>query len=364
MSPTIKRIADDLARSAPVTYRLPLCFGSWRIDIESNSEALVERLRDYFDAFDEGQASRPPALVVRAHQVPEPDLGISFIEWSREPGKQTRKEAFIDLADGRIVRKVRTGMQFLVGKDLRVAIGDCLANDNQVVNFINFQYTSFLMNRDLALCHAAGVVLDGRGLAMAGISGAGKSTLALHLMSSGLDFSSNDRLLVGPGRDGIEMTGVPKHPRINPGTAIANPDLESVLSPTRREALRKLPRDELWALEEKYDARVDRLFGSDRITLHAPCVAFLLLTWSHRNDAPARFERVELSERGDLLDAIMKSPGPFYLPESGPAPTGYVPPAPAPYLAALDGLPAFEASGGVDFAAAARFVRELLRAAD
>ena len=35
MSPTIKRIADDLARSAPVTYRLPLCFGSWRIDIES-----------------------------------------------------------------------------------------------------------------------------------------------------------------------------------------------------------------------------------------------------------------------------------------------------------------------------------------
>lgn len=360
MSDTIQQIADRFAREAPTTERLPLCFGGHRIDVETNSAALVERLRGYFRGFDEGRAGRPADLVVRAHQVETPDLGLAYQEWSREPGKQTRKEAFVDLEDGRAVHKVRTGMQFLVGSDLRVAIGDCLANDNQVINFVNFQYTSYLMNQKLALCHAAGVVHEGRGLAMAGISGAGKSTLALHAISAGMDFASNDRLLVGPAESGIEMTGVPKHPRINPGTALANPDLRAIVPETRRTELEALPREALWDLEEKYDAQIDLLYEGDRIVLHAPCRAFLLLTWSHRNDAPARFAEAKLADRPDLLEAIMKSPGPFYLPNEGPAPTGYEPPDPAPYLAALDGLPVYEASGGVDFEAGVAFCRSLL----
>jgi HprK-related kinase B len=360
MSTTLQEIADRLQAEAPTPLHLPLCFGGHRIDVHSNDASLIDRLRDYFSGFDEGQAGRAPDLVVHVHQVPAPDLGIEFVEWSREPGKDRRKEAFFDLPDGRIVHKVRTGMQFLVGDTLRVAFGDCLANDNQVVNFINFQYTSHLMNKQLALCHAAGILEAGRGIAIAGISGAGKSTLALHAISDGMDFASNDRLLVGPGRRGIEMTGVPKHPRINPGTALANPDLRSVMPEARREALEALSRDALWDLEEKYDARIDQLYGPERIGLHAPCEAFLLLTWSHLNDAPARFAPAKLEDRPDLLEAIMKSPGPFYRPDDGPAPTGYEPPDPGPYLEALAGLPVYEASGGVDFAAGVAFCRELL----
>lgn len=360
MTESIQSIAARFANEAPTTERLPLCFGGHRIDVETNSTELLERLRGYFRGFDEGQGDRAADLVVRAHQVATPDLGLPYQEWSREPGKQTRKEAFFDLADGRAVHKVRTGMQFLVGPDLRVAIGDCLANDNQVINFVNFQYTSYLMNQNLALCHAAGIVREGRGLAMAGISGAGKSTLALHAISNGVDFASNDRLLVGPGETGIEMTGVPKHPRINPGTALANPDLRAIVPEARQKELEALPREELWELEEKYDAQIDLLYEGDRIVLHAPCRAFLLLTWSHRDDGPARFEEAKLADRPDLLDAIMKSPGPFYLPNEGPAPTGYDPPDPGPYLEALDGLPVYEASGGVDFEAGVAFCRSLL----
>jgi HprK-related kinase B len=360
MSQTIRAIADRVQREAPGTERLPLCFGGERIDVVSNSEPLVDALREYFAAFDEGGAERAPDLVVRAHQMAPPELDLDYREWTREPGKQGRKEAYCDLEDGRAVLKVRTGMQFLVGKDLRVAIGDCLANPNQVVNFVNFQYTSYLMNQDLVLCHAAGVVEDGRGLGLAAVSGGGKSTLALHLLSAGLCFTSNDRLLVGPGAAGVEMRGIPKHPRINPGTALANPDLAGIVSEARRAELEALPRAALWEIEEKYDALVDRIYGPDRIALRAPLTGFLVLTWSHWRGEPARFARVSLAERHDLLEAIMKAPGPFYLPERGQAPTGYEPPDPAPYLAAFEGVPVWEASGGVDFEAGVAFAREVL----
>ncbi len=362
MSGSIRAIAERLEREVPATERLPLCFGRQRIDVVSSSRELIGILRDYFVAFDEDDAERAPDLVVRAHQMEPPAFGLDYLEWSREPGKQTRKEAYCDLVDGRAVLKVRTGMQFLLGDELRVAVGDCLANPNQIINFINFQYTAYLMNQGLVLCHAAGVVEKSRGLGLAAVSGGGKSTLALHLMSSGLSFASNDRLLVGPSASGsgFEMTGIPKHPRINPGTALANPDLAGIVSETRRAELERLPREQLWELEEKYDARVDRLFGSDRIALHAPIEAFVLLSWSHRSAEPARFEHVELAARPDLLDAVMKAPGPFYLPDDGPAPTGFEPPDPAPYLEVLGRLPVYEASGGVDFEAGVRFCRGLL----
>jgi len=374
MQLTIRALADRLERDVPVDERLPLCFGGQRIDVFSNSSALLEILRDYFEAFDEGDSERAADLVIRAHQMPPPELGLDYLEWSREPGKQTRKEAFFDLEDGRAVRKVRTDMQFLIGPGLRVAVGDCLANPNQIINFINFQYTAYLMNRGLVLCHAAGVVERGRGLGLAAVSGGGKSTLALHLMSAGLSFTSNDRLLVGPGpgpgagsgsdpdggAGGIEMIGIPKHPRINPGTALANPDLHGILSATRRAELERMPRNQLWELEEKYDALVDRLFGRDRVALQAPMTALVILGWSHLSAEPARFERVDLAARRDLLDTLMKAPGPFYLPDRGPAPTGYEPPDPKPYLEALVALPVYAASGGVDFEAGVRFCRALL----
>lgn len=364
MTETIRAIADRIQREAPARERLPLCFGPQRIDVLSNSPDLLDGLRRYFAAFDEGDREREADLVVRAHQMEPPDLGLDYREWTREPGKQTRKEAYFDLEDGRAVRKVRTDMQFLVGRELRVAIGDCLAHPNQIVNFINFQYTAYLMNRDRVLCHAAGVVEKGRGLGLAAVSGGGKSTLALHLMSAGLSFTSNDRLLVGPGPGGVEMQGIPKHPRINPGTALANPDLAGIVSESRRAELERLPREQLWELEEKYDALVDQLFGPDRVVLHAPMRAFLILTWSHRSPEPARFERVDLEARPDLLDPIMKAPGPFFLPDQGAPPTGYEPPDPKPYLEALDGLPIYEASGGVDFEQGVAFARSILSTSD
>ena len=47
------------------------------------------------------------------------------------------------------------------------------------------------------------------------------------------------------------MSGIPKLPRINPGTALNNPSLRSILSPERRAELEGVDAGELWSLEEK-----------------------------------------------------------------------------------------------------------------
>lgn len=362
MAEHVRDLADRLLAEAPVGARRTLSFGSCVIELESNSPELVDRLGEYFGGFLDERAPERAHFVVRAHQVPEPDLGIDFVKWTREPGKATDKEAFRDLADGRVVRKVRTGMQFLVSDKLRVAFGDCLANPNQVVNFVNFQLTSWLMNTGHVLCHAAGVVADGRGLGLAAFSGGGKSSLALELMSrSSVAFCSNDRLLVRRDGERTTMVGVPKHPRINPGTALANPDLHPVLSAERRAELSKLSRAELWPLEEKYDARIDTLYGPGRIALQAPLHGLLLLGWKHTDPGPARFARIELAARHDWLEAVVKSPGPFHWPTHGRRLQGYEPPDPGPYLDALARVPVYTAEGGVDSDAARGLCDALLR---
>lgn len=361
MARDIEELSRELAQLAPCEREVRFHFGGCRIAVALNAPELEAWLVDYYRAFDDPQDEGPADFRVRVHQLSAPfDTGLEFRAWEREPGKSLGKEAFFDLDDGRVVRKVRTGMQFLVSRNTLVAFGDCLANANQIVNFINFQLTSWLMNRGFVLCHAAGIVQGGRGLAMASYSGGGKSTLALQLMARGASFCSNDRVLVEREGERHTMVGVPKHPRINPGTILGNPRLHSILDSERRRALEGMPLSELWSLEEKYDARVDRLFGDHPAEMRASLDALLILDWKPGGEEPCTIESFSLRETPHWLDAIVKSPGPFYIPAAGAPPTGYEPPQKQPYLEALAGLPAYVARGGADFETAIAFCRSLL----
>jgi HprK-related kinase B len=291
------------------------------------------------------------------------DWGLSFRDWPREAGKAGQKEQFFDLRDGRVVFKVRTQMQFLIGKGALLAAGPCVANANQIINFVNSQYISQRVHEKWALCHAAGVAHGERGLGIAARAGAGKSTLALHLLSSGLSFVSNDRLLIKRTERGPELAGIPKMPRVNPGTLLNNPDLRGILTPEREQQLASLTHEELWGLEEKYDVLVDRVYGKGRTIYRAALAGLVVLNWSFRNvGQPAEFRPVNLAERADLLDLVRKSPGVFHRDASGENVQGSAEPDAEAVLEAAAGVRVWEATGSPQFDVGVRFCRRVLEA--
>ena len=350
-------IAAALAERHRTDHARFFAFDGWRLELRSNSEELCDTVATYLSLFEsEGGACD---VTVLAYDTDVLALPMAFTDWTRGPDKVGKKEAYADVEGGWIVRKVRTGMHFLLGEAHRLAVGPCVANFNQVVNFINAALVSHRLAEGWTLCHAAGVAQGGRGVGIAGTSGAGKSTLALHAMNEGLSFVSNDRLLIK--RDGrTRMAGIPKHPRINPGTALNNPTLVRVLPEARRVALQAMPTAELWDLEEKYDADIGSLYDG-RWTTAADLVGFILLDWSHDHDGPTVIEQVDLAERTDLWPALFKHPGPLHVGESGQRAENAVDVPAQPYLDALADVPVFEIRGRVDFPRATAHCLELLR---
>lgn len=364
----ISALSRELERQYPARHALWLEFGGCRIQVRSNSEPLLAALRDYFgDLIQAGRTAKPDVLI-RAYEAPPPRFGHALRDWPREAGKSGQKEQFFDLADGRVVFKVRTQMQFLLGHEDLVAVGPCLANNNQIINFINSQCISQRLHEGWSLCHAAGVALHvpgggGRGIGIAARAGAGKSTLALHLLSNGLSFVSNDRLLVKNSSARAEMAGIPKMPRVNPGTLLNNPDLHGILPADRQRELEQLSRAKIWDLEEKYDVLIDKVYGKGRTLYRADLVGLVILNWSWKDSsARTRFEPVELAERRDLLELVMKSPGVFHRDASGRSASDTSRPDPTSHLEAVRQTRVWEATGRPQFDLGVSFCRRLLEA--
>ncbi len=338
------------------------------IAVQTNHQELLGRLRHYFRHLVISDPERPTQIQVVAIQREPLKPEVTFNDWKRETGKQGRKDAVYDFPGGRLVYKVRTGMLFLQQADIRYAAGDCLANDNQVINFINAQYMNWLQQRGSLICHAAGVVYQGLALGIAAFSGGGKSTSMLRLMDiPGSHFLTNDRLFIRklPGdnaeietgaevqvKSSVEACGVPKLPRINPGTIVTNPVLQNLLSPQRRQELLAMPPQSLWELEEKYDVDVLETYGEARIEHRATLGAFVILNWTRTDNLqanPLNIAQVDLAERRDLLPALMKSPGPFYQKSDGAFFSDGTPLDEGSYIDTLAQVPVFEVTGGLDF---------------
>ncbi len=90
-----------------------------------------------------------------------------------------------------------------------------ISDSHRVRNPLNYPVDQLLTTWQLAahgglLLHAAGFVLDGMGIACAGVSGAGKTTLA-HLLAQAASFEglSDDRVIVRDAPHGFEVWGTP-----------------------------------------------------------------------------------------------------------------------------------------------------------
>ena len=348
---------DDLAQMQQMlcddaqllSSSLCLRLQDYRLAIRSNSAALLERLQSYF-----AHVLEPSCENVRAEVIAiERDVvgtGLEFVDWKREPGKTGRKDAIYDFTAGRLVHKVRTGMLFLQSRQSLIAAGPCLAYDNQVINFINSQFLNWLQNDGYLLCHAAALTRHGHGLAIAGLSGGGKSTLMLNLMEDqATAFVSNDRLLLRRREGTTDAVGIPKLPRINPGTIVNNPRLFPLIDAQSREKLLQMDKKALWQLEQKYDVDISELYGAQRIRHESELQRFLVLNWQHDAADPVQLTQVELAQRPDLLAAIMKPSGPFYVDSAGCFNSDDAMPQASTYLAELEQVEVYEASGRIDF---------------
>jgi HprK-related kinase B len=175
-------------------------------------------------------------------------------------------------------------------------------------------------------------------------------------------FVTNDRLMVRGGSPVPTALGIPKHPRINPGTILHNPRLHPILTPGRLAELAAMPSEDLWHLEEKHDLIVPEIYGPGRMQISAPLTDFWVLNWQRDTTQPTAISEVTLSDRPDLLGAIMKSAGPFYADASGRFQTDQTPLEPEGYLAALRNVRVSEVTGRVDFDVLHEKGRHLLEA--
>lgn len=357
----LRELSEKLIKENPLSFELSLLIDDHEFLIKTNEERLITKLKTYFSEFLLGEIKPPKKIVISAIQAPalqvkRDDLTVK----DPEPGKKKIKEEWFQNESGRLVRKRLTDMVFMFGDDFHLAYGPCLENDNQVINFVNNRFLETRLNKGDQLGHAAAVFnpRSQRGLMMAGFSGAGKSTLSLEIMKLGTHFLSNDRVLIAPSttENALEMRGVPKHPRINPGTIVHNEALSSLINEEERKRYLNMGSD-LWDLEEKYDGFIDQCFGKNKFKLFHLTQGLILLNWK-RDSSPLSIEKINLRERRDLLPAFMKQTGLFYLPnEQGQKVTREE----DDYLKLLEKIDIFEASGGVNFEEAAQFCAKWMK---
>ncbi len=331
-------------------HYLVLDFAGYVVEFRTNNRTLTNELVRYYQHFVAASSSTPAAdCVVHGIQCPVPDIDGDWQTKVPEPGKTRIKEEVLALEDGnKIVRKIQTGVHLLFVGDLRIVAGPLDRYPNQVINFINNMHLEHLLRDDGQLFHAAGACRGAIGCGMAGQSGMGKSTLALRLLGRGLDLVSNDRLVVTGDSNGLMMQGIGKYPRVNPGTVMNQPELLNLMTQEDLARYRSMSPDELWNLEEKYDAFIEPAFGCE-FRLAARMSLFVAINWDRHATARPVLERSDPAAHPELIASVMKAPG-VMLPRA----SARIPhPLPEAYMALLSRCEFYVLSGGVDFDVAA-----------
>jgi HprK-related kinase B len=287
---------------------IALVFGDATIKVEADEPRLLQRLSAYFGSFVQPDAGAAPLATLELYQgeteLPEREF---------QPWDGRGKDSFADLGAGhRLVFKNRTGVLIEIdGKRWRMR-GNLTRNISQVINAAGALYGLSLADRGCTMVHSSYVARDGRGLAVVAQSGMGKSSVAVRLLEHGFDFVSNDRLLLEPRADGgATGHGLPKLPRVNPGTLLSGDRTRALLDPAARKRYEALSREELWAVEDKYDLDVKGMLGR-RWLLSAPLSCALVLDWRHGGGA-ITLQRLSPGQAVETFRSTLKTFGVFDL---------------------------------------------------
>ena len=249
------------------------------IVLHTNEPRLLASLRDYFAPFviDRPASDARRVFVIQGEPVCD---RARLQDVPRASGKEV-KEAYYDAQDARIIMKRRTGVAIYVAEPDHYVVGDLQANFNQAVNAVMMVFAKEMLRRGFVMLHASAILGETGGIAFASPSGSGKSTMALALVEHQYQFVTNDRLFVrSVDGYGAEMVGVPKKPRVNPGTLFGIPRLTSLATSEERSRYASLRTEELWTVEQKHDVDVDAIYGPGTVHLQGPLRAIFLLRWS------------------------------------------------------------------------------------
>lgn len=290
---------DDVLARHTARIDVPMRFLDVPFTIRTDSEELALKLRSYFEAW-LCKSRGGNDHVVYAFQGDGVYDADKLKDVVRREGKSI-KEAYYDSDDGRVVLKKRTGATVYIKDKERYVVGNLLLHLHQLVNVIDEVFEEDFMDRGYALFHASAVTdNEGRGVLLTSSSGVGKSTLALALVERGFKFLSNDRVLARVEDDSVHLVGVPKKPRVNPGTILALSSLNHIISDGERQLYAAMSRSELWRLEHKYDADVDEIFGPGTFVLESILSTIYVLNWKVDQHNPI----VEISPVDEAMDMI------------------------------------------------------------
>jgi HprK-related kinase B len=337
---------DELA-SVRLTYRpdraLALQIGDVPIAVHSDSPRVAAKVRDYFSPY---LVAEVPAGAAAVHLVMgEPVYDAARLkDVPRRMREQGVKEAFYDSGGVRIVVKRRTGVTMYVTGPEHYVAGDLIRNFNQVVNLVMTVYAKAMLRAGYVMLHSSAILGAGGGVAFASASGFGKSTIALALVERHQHLVTNDRLFVRPAageKGAVEMVGVPKKPRVNPGTLLRIRSLSPLVTDEERAQYGSMPPAELWAVEQKHDVDVDALYGPGTMRLAGRLRAIFLLRWSPL-DRGWNVKTLPVDERSGALEPLIKTAGVYDV----------SPPPPADQQRTLravaDVLPVYEVRGRAD----------------
>lgn len=350
---TIQRVLEEYDSGFSADHRLLLDLHGVKIRVNTDSDEVAGLLRDYYADYlaaggpEDGGAD---CYRIDAHQrwikVDHDELAIYV-----EQGKTKPKEAFLDDPDTglRLMLKVRSGVLALLGRrHIRVA-GDLVGFINQLNNIINAVFIIDRMDAGYTLFHASALARGDRGMIVSGRSGAGKSSAAIWTLEHGISIISNDRLLArrapGEGTGAIPMLGVPKKPRINPGTIVGNPKLHGMMTPAELARYRAMPMEELWHVEHKYDLEVKAVFGPQAEQATAMLHAAFFLDWEV-GGGDYHCDLLPRERYPEFYRAVFKDGGVFDLNNRE---TSLKPEHEAEYQRVLEGIPVYHVTGGVSF---------------
>jgi len=269
---------DEIRCRYPATDLLTFRFLGVALSVHTNDARVTSGLARYFAPFRASVPAREtlPIYVLQGTPIYDPLLLDDVAP--RAPGR-TVKEAFYDVPSGRIVVKRRTGVVVYIAESEHYIVGDLVRNLNQAANAISMVFAKAVQRRGYVMLHASAALGEEGGVAFAAHSGSGKSTMALALVEAGYQFVTNDRLLVRLDKGQVEMVGVPKIPRVNPGTLLRLSRLSSLLPQEARRHYEHMSPDVLWAAEEKRDVEVDRIFGPGTFQLTGRLRIVYVLAW-------------------------------------------------------------------------------------